>query len=117
MFLWSINTGVDVYSIVVPLIFLFIDFYQKKDNIFYQTSVVSRFFRFMQYIQKWFQSGQDEVNTQLVKIALTVLNLILTTAGLVLAIENPYRRDWIQQHKYYRKLTLGSCAIHRSDLP
>jgi Ion channel len=99
IFLWSINTCVDIYTIVVPMVFLFIEFFEKKNNLYYHTSVVFRFFRFMQYIQRLFQTGQDEVETQLVKIFLTVLNLILTTAALVLAIENPYRKDWIENHK------------------
>lgn len=99
IFLSSINTTVDLYTIGVPLVFLFLDFHGKKDNLFYQTSVVFRFFRFVRYIHKWFQTGQDEVNSQLVKIFLTVFNLILTTAGLVLAIENPYRQQWIEKNR------------------
>lgn len=66
----------------------------------------------MQYIQRLFQTGQDEVETQLVKIFLTVLNLILTTAALVLAIENPYRAEWIENHKYIGFYRSGLSAVH-----
>lgn len=80
------------------MVFLFFDFYAKKDNVFYQASIVARFFRFVRYIQKWFQKGKDEVYRQLLKIILTVITLIFATAGFVLAIENPARRVWKERY-------------------
>lgn len=98
-FLKSINSIIDLYT-TSPIIFLFFDFFEKKNNLFYQTSLVARFFRFVRYIHKWFQKGKDEVYRQLLTIFLTVFTLIFATAGFVIAIENPERKEWRSRYDY-----------------
>lgn len=78
------------------IVFLFLDLSAKKEDLFFQTTVVARFFRFVRYIHKWFQKGTDEVYRQLLTIFLTVFTMIFATAGFVLAIENRVRKQYIQ---------------------
>lgn len=95
-FLKTPATLIDIYT-TSPLIFLF-KFYEKKNNLFYHTTVVARFFRFVKYVHRLFQVGRDEVYRQLLTIILTVMTMIFATAGFVLAIENPARREHKQEN-------------------
>ncbi|EAR83473.2 cation channel family protein (macronuclear) [Tetrahymena thermophila SB210] len=95
MEIWSI---VDIFCII-PITMLFSSVqYQQGFQIYLNITRIFRFLRVVRYIQKYYKAGDSEfkgVQRQIYIIFLTILSLVIITAGTLLSFEAPKRQEMI----------------------
>ncbi|KAL4463512.1 hypothetical protein ABPG72_007613 [Tetrahymena utriculariae] len=95
MEIWSI---VDIFCII-PITMLFSSVqYNQGFEIYLNITRIFRFLRVVRYIQKYYKAGDSEfkgVQRQIYIIFLTILSLVIITAGTLLSFEAPKREEMI----------------------
>ncbi|KAL4472400.1 hypothetical protein ABPG74_018349 [Tetrahymena malaccensis] len=108
MEIWSI---VDIFCII-PITMLFSSVqYNQGFQIYLNITRIFRFLRVVRYIQKYYKAGDSEfkgVQRQIYIIFLTILSLVIITAGTLLSFEAPKRQELIAALTPDQKLCTAS---------
>ncbi|CAD8072511.1 unnamed protein product [Paramecium primaurelia] len=114
-YILEVNSAVELFTLM-PLFIL-----QEQDNWDYLTRLINisrviRFLRVVKTISKYYQVGDNEfggVNKQIYTISLTILTLIIVTAGVLQAFESPKRKELIALDQENQcGASIDECTFH-----